>query len=150
MIDKAYVLTDEERAARNSVQTPEHERMRLYGRDLRATSQAYAVAADAPGLRKDAARFLFQESLRLDREGMAALERADAMETQDRIREEVRASLLAQIQAQIPAADRWMAAVYGGRLMFHYPLGSVKTAQAAREADRLTVRIARLTGTPLV
>lgn len=80
MIDKAYVLSDEERAAMNSTRTSESDRLRLYGRDLRATAQAYAVAADAPGLRKDAARYLFQESERLFREGGAALDRADDLE----------------------------------------------------------------------
>jgi hypothetical protein len=83
MIDKAYVLTAEERDAKNSTTTPASERMRLYGRDLRATAQAYAVAADAPGLRKDAAKYLFAESMRLTREGGAALDRADELETQE-------------------------------------------------------------------
>ena len=73
-------LTEDERAALNSTDTPEAERMRLYGRDLRATAAAYAVAADAPGLRKDAARFLYAESVRLHNEGGHALDRADQME----------------------------------------------------------------------
>jgi hypothetical protein len=60
--------------------TEASDRMRAYGINLRATAKAYAVAADAPGLRKDAARYLFSESMRLMREGGAALDRADEME----------------------------------------------------------------------
>lgn len=48
-----------------------------------------------------------------------------------------------------PKVDRWlegsrfMEAVYGGRLELHYPLGSVKDPERAREADRLELRYAR-------
>ena len=73
-------LTDLEKAEMTSTNTPQHERQRLYGRKLLATSEAYATAADAVGLRKDAARYLLAESLRLHTEGLLALDWADQME----------------------------------------------------------------------
>jgi len=72
-----YGLTDDERATMNSTDTTRGERMRLYAKTLRATAEAYACAADAPGLRKDAARYLYAESMRLTRESGAALDAAD-------------------------------------------------------------------------
>jgi hypothetical protein len=73
-------LTDDERAQMNSADTTADVRMRLYAKNLLATSEAYIVAADAPGLRKDAARYLYTESVRLHREAMAAFGRADELE----------------------------------------------------------------------
>lgn len=74
-------LTDDEQDRRRNVDTPVSERLRLYGRDLLATASAYAVAADAKDLNAGAARFLAGESERLHREGQAALERADDLES---------------------------------------------------------------------
>ena len=76
-------LTPNERAAMNHVDTPEHERARLYGRMLRATAECYAVAADAPGLAPSAAVYLYVESVRLHHESGFALDRADKLETAD-------------------------------------------------------------------
>lgn len=74
------ILTPDERSARNSADTPQHVRHRLYAQDLRCTAEAYAVAADAPGLRKDAARYLFAESVRLTRESGLWSDYADEQE----------------------------------------------------------------------
>jgi hypothetical protein len=73
-------LTPEEWAALNSVHTPRPERQRLYGKRLRATADAYIVAADAPGLAKSAARYLFAEGMRLTSESAFAYELADVMD----------------------------------------------------------------------
>jgi hypothetical protein len=73
-------LTPDERAAMNHTGTPEHERTRLYARDMRYRAEAYALAADAPGLRKDAARFLYAESVRLTHESGLWLDHADYLE----------------------------------------------------------------------
>ena len=59
---------------------PRHETERLYAADLEATSVAYAVAADAVGLRKDAARYLLAESIRLHQEAGRHIDRADELE----------------------------------------------------------------------
>jgi hypothetical protein len=56
------------------------EFIRAYAADLTGTAKAYAIAADAPGLRKDAARYLFAESMRLLREAGHNIDRADDME----------------------------------------------------------------------
>jgi len=40
--------------------------------------------------------------------------------------------------------DRYIEAILGARLMIHYPLGSVKTADVARRCDRLTIRVWQL------
>lgn len=53
---------------------------RAYADDLDAHSRAYAMAADAKGLRKDAARFLYAESLRLHSEAGIVRDRADELE----------------------------------------------------------------------
>lgn len=39
-----------------------------YADRLESTAEAYRIAATAPGLRKDAARFLVEEAERLERE----------------------------------------------------------------------------------
>jgi hypothetical protein len=59
---------------------PRHETERVYAAELEAHSVAYAVAADAPGLRKDAARYLLAESIRLPREAGLHIDRADILE----------------------------------------------------------------------
>jgi hypothetical protein len=64
----------------DDVNARESDRMREYALSLETHSKAYAMAADAPGLRKDAARFLFNESMRLHREFGAAIDRADNLE----------------------------------------------------------------------
>lgn len=76
-------LTDEEQARRNSTDTPEHERIRLYARDLRVTAEAYAKAADAKGLRKDCASYLYAESVRLTVESGLWFDRADELEARE-------------------------------------------------------------------
>jgi hypothetical protein len=58
---------------------------------------------------------------------------------------ERRAARMAALVAR-PEGDRYMEAIYGGRLMTLYPLGSVKDAAAARQADRLAIRHARAAG----
>jgi hypothetical protein len=73
-------LTDEERAALNSIDTPAHERRRLYARDLRVTAEAYATAADAPGLGASAKAFLSSEAGRLTRESGGQFDLADVEE----------------------------------------------------------------------
>jgi len=81
MFDPEYTpLSAGERHQLNRVSTPEHTRARLYGRDLLATADCYTRAADAVGLRKDAARYLANEGARLHREGMLWLDRADELE----------------------------------------------------------------------
>jgi hypothetical protein len=60
-------------------ETPESRRE--YAERLEATSKAYATAADAVGLRKDAARYLYSEALRLHREAVANMDRADEIES---------------------------------------------------------------------
>ena len=59
--------------------TEERESTRLYAyaERLEATSKAYAIAADAPGLRKDAARYLYSECLRLHAQAGIVVDRAD-------------------------------------------------------------------------
>lgn len=79
-MQSSFTLSTAEREALNRADTPEHERVRLYARDLRSTAEAYAVAADAPGLRKDAARYLYAESMRLTRESGFYFDRADELE----------------------------------------------------------------------
>ena len=76
-------LTEDEVARLNHVDTPRHERQRLYAKRLRAVADAYVVAADAPGLAKSAARYLYAEGSRLTRESMFAYELADAFELTD-------------------------------------------------------------------
>lgn len=61
---------------------PRHETERLYAADLIATSEAYAVAADAPGLSTQASRHLYRESIRLHHEAGLHLDRADELEAQ--------------------------------------------------------------------
>jgi hypothetical protein len=70
--------------ARNDAAARESDRMRAYAADLEATSRAYVIAADAPGLRRDCARYLYSESLRLHRESGAAEDRADDLERSGR------------------------------------------------------------------
>lgn len=60
---------------------PSHQRERVYAAELEAHSVAYAVAADAPGLRKDCARYLYAESLRLHQEAGLHQDRADTLES---------------------------------------------------------------------
>jgi hypothetical protein len=72
-------LTEEERDALNNSGTSQEERHRLYAQDLRHTGECYAVAADAPGLRKDAARYLYQESMRLINEANIYQDRLEAL-----------------------------------------------------------------------
>ncbi len=73
-------LTEDENIALNSASSTQSLRARLYGRKLLFVAQSYAIAADAVGLRKDAAKYLFNESMRLTREGMAAIDHADELE----------------------------------------------------------------------
>ena len=49
-------------------------------------------------------------------------------------------------QAPRSDADRWIEALLGGRLMFQFPLGSVKSDAQARRVDRITARWMRLRG----
>jgi hypothetical protein len=70
-------LTDEERDTLNRAGTSLSERSRLYAKRLYFTAQSYAIAADAVGLRKDAAKYLYAESLRLHREAGIAADLAD-------------------------------------------------------------------------
>jgi hypothetical protein len=73
-------LTADELAAEQNVNTPVNERIRLYARRLREHAECYAVAADAPGLRKDAARYLYAESTRLTRESGLWFDKADELD----------------------------------------------------------------------
>lgn len=56
------------------------EAIRAYALDLSNTAAAYRTAADAPGLRKDAAAFLRNEAARLDGESERNFRRADEVD----------------------------------------------------------------------
>jgi hypothetical protein len=66
--------------------TPEEEHAarvaatRAYSRELARVARCYEEAATAPGLRKDAARYLVSEAERLTRESRANADRADELE----------------------------------------------------------------------
>jgi hypothetical protein len=49
-------------------------------------------------------------------------------------------------QARWDAGSRALEAIYGGRLLTLYPLGSVKDPVRARRCDRLTIRFAMVAG----
>ena len=83
-------LTNEERDTMNRVSTPRSEATRLYARDLMATADAYLKAADAPGMRKDASKYLASEAARLHREARLHLDRADNLELDESLAARVR------------------------------------------------------------
>lgn len=80
--------------AQGSTTVATSQETREYADRLRKTSEAYAIAADATGLRKDAARYLYNESLRLHRESGLWSDYADELESTE-------ATLAAQTRAKV-------------------------------------------------